>query len=333
MSAKSAPVGVSRTATKPQSRENRVTGGRAGQHTTKLSVFSQVQERSARRRTGIAFGRSASLGQPTARQALLFSRLVRPLPPWLHLALVSCWNFNTRSATVGSAERGGPGACHEKLQGLGKSTAGAYRSQRCLTPRSSGAPTAGHQARSVACFILHSPGLASHRRRPLSSNVRHRMTPALHVQIASALDATDIAEMSRALIEHGLPWTWRPERVRRAIAASDTNVAVVREQSELVAFGIMEYLEEDAHLALFAIRVRNQRQGVGSALLGWLEGSARVAGAMRIRVEARRDNLSARNFYSEHGYHETAIKSRMYSGRADGIRLEKWLRSTSAGDA
>ena len=46
--------------------------------------------------------------------------------------------------------------------------------ERCLTPRSSGAPTARHQARSVACFILHSPGLASCRRRPLSSNVRRR---------------------------------------------------------------------------------------------------------------------------------------------------------------
>ena len=45
--------------------------------------------------------------------------------------------------------------------------------KRCsLTRRSSGAPTAGHQARSVVRYILHSPGLASCRRRPLNSNVR-----------------------------------------------------------------------------------------------------------------------------------------------------------------
>ena len=44
-----------------------------------------------------------------------------------------------------------------------------------LTPRSSGVPTAGHQARSVGTRnILHSPGLASCRRHPLSSNVRHQ---------------------------------------------------------------------------------------------------------------------------------------------------------------
>ena len=41
-----------------------------------------------------------------------------------------------------------------------------------LTPRSSGAPTAGHQARSGGTrYIFASPGLASCRRHPVNSNV------------------------------------------------------------------------------------------------------------------------------------------------------------------
>ena len=151
------------------------------------------------------------------------------------------------------------------------------------------------------------------------------MTPALDVRIASPRDAGDIAAMSRVLIEHGLPWTWRPARVAQAVAATDTNVVVVREQEGLVAFGIMNCLDEDAHLVLFAVRRHSQRQGIGSALLAWLEASAFVAGAQRIRVEARRDNAGARSFYNEHGYHELVIKSRMYSGAVDGICLEKCL--------
>ena len=43
-----------------------------------------------------------------------------------------------------------------------------------LTPRSSGAPTAGRQAREAPWYILHFAGLASHRRRPLTSNVRRQ---------------------------------------------------------------------------------------------------------------------------------------------------------------
>jgi ribosomal-protein-alanine N-acetyltransferase len=131
--------------------------------------------------------------------------------------------------------------------------------------------------------------------------------------------------MSRDLIEHGLPWSWRPERVARAIAAANTNVAVVREGKELDAFGIMEYWDDDAHLVLFAVRPTRQRHGMGSALLQWLEASALVAGSKRIRVEARRDNTAARSFYNEHGYHELVIRPRMYSGALDGILLEKWL--------
>ncbi len=151
------------------------------------------------------------------------------------------------------------------------------------------------------------------------------MTPDLHVSMALASDASDIAAMSRQLIEHGLPWTWHPERVARAIAARHTNVAIVREGAELVAFGIMEYLDENAHLVLFAVHPARQRQGVGSTILQWLEASAQVAGAQRIRLESRRDNVAARSFYNEHGYHEVAIKPQMYSSVLDGIRLEKWL--------
>jgi len=41
--------------------------------------------------------------------------------------------------------------------------------KRGLTPRSSGAPSAGHQARAALWFILHRAGLASCRCRPLTS--------------------------------------------------------------------------------------------------------------------------------------------------------------------
>jgi ribosomal-protein-alanine N-acetyltransferase len=157
------------------------------------------------------------------------------------------------------------------------------------------------------------------------------MTPAVAVHLAASSDATDIAVMSRDLIEHGLPWTWRPDRVARAIASADTNVVVVREDGALTAFGIMEYLDDDAYLVLFAVRGTRQRQGVGSAVLRWLEAAAVAAGACRIRVDARRDNRAARSFYNEHGYHEVRIAPRRYDGQIDQIRLEKWLRARDGG--
>ena len=75
---------------------------------------------------------------------------------------------------------------------------------RCLTPRSSGAPTAGHQARSGGTrYIFASPGLASCRRCPLSSNVRHQKAHRAALQQEVRLSA----------------WTEQPRR-NQEVAAS-----------------------------------------------------------------------------------------------------------------
>jgi ribosomal-protein-alanine N-acetyltransferase len=108
---------------------------------------------------------------------------------------------------------------------------------------------------------------------------------------------------------------------------------VVGPPDALEGFGIMIYRDDDAHLVLFAVHPRKRRQGLASAMLGWLEEVARAAGCRRIRVEARRDNVAGRNFYSEHGYHERAIDRDRYAAGVDGVSLEKWLRPESPGEA
>lgn len=153
------------------------------------------------------------------------------------------------------------------------------------------------------------------------------MTVDPPIRLADPADAAGIAAMSRELIEHGLPWSWRPERVLAAIRDPETNVAVARDAGGLAAFGIMEYLDTDAYLVLLAVRSDRQRRGIGSAILRWLEASASAAGATRIRLDARRDNLAGRGFYNEHGYHEVALRPSRYGVAVDGVRLEKWLRA------
>jgi GNAT superfamily N-acetyltransferase len=145
------------------------------------------------------------------------------------------------------------------------------------------------------------------------------------VRLATPGDAEAIAAMSRDYIEHGLGWSWTLARVQHSIHDPDTNVAVVREGSSILAFGIMKYREEVAHLLLFAVRRSHQRQGIGSVVLRWLESVALASGATRIDLECRRDNCAGRNFYGEHGYHEHVISRGYYGGVKDAVRLEKWL--------
>ena len=86
------------------------------------------------------------------------------------------------------------------------------------------------------------------------------------IRLATRADAVGIAHMSRDSIEHGLPWSWRPERVTRAIQDPDTDVAVVDDGAVLGAFGIMSFSENDAHLLLLAVRQARRRNGLTTAL-------------------------------------------------------------------
>ena len=146
------------------------------------------------------------------------------------------------------------------------------------------------------------------------------------VRLARRADAACIAAMSRDEIEQGLGWSWNEARVGAAIRNVNTNVAVIGETDALLAFGIMVYREESAHLLLFGVHREHRRQGLGGTLLRWLEQVAMDAGIRRIGIECRRDNAPARHFYAECGYHELAIDKGYYRGVIDAIRLEKQLR-------
>ena len=146
------------------------------------------------------------------------------------------------------------------------------------------------------------------------------------VTLALPADAVVIAELSRDAIEHGLGWSWTPRRVLRSLRDASTNVAVARRDGALLGFAIMKYGDEDVHLMLLAVRAAQRRQGVGKALLAWLETTARVAGMALIRLETRANNGAARSFYGVHGFSETGLHEGYYQGVEDAMRMAKRLR-------
>ncbi|MEP6608137.1 MAG: GNAT family N-acetyltransferase [Burkholderiaceae bacterium] len=147
------------------------------------------------------------------------------------------------------------------------------------------------------------------------------------IQLAASSDAPSIAALSKDAIEHGLTWSWTPQRVLRSMCDAATNTIVVRERQALTGFAIMKYRDEDAHLLLMAVRSFRRREGVGSALMRWLEVTVRTAGIASVRVEARRSNVAARAFYYAHGYRETEVLKGYYEGRDDAVVLTKAMRA------
>ena len=156
------------------------------------------------------------------------------------------------------------------------------------------------------------------------------MPITLEIAPALAADAQIIAEMSRRLVEAGLPWTWTPARVARHIQHPDSMVVTARAISgtspALAAFAIMHFGDDIAHLNLLGVDSRWQRRGLGRRLMQWLELSAITAGTFTLCLEVRARNPVALLFYRELGFDETGRVPRYYSGREDAIRLTKDLR-------
>ena len=158
------------------------------------------------------------------------------------------------------------------------------------------------------------------------------MTNAL-IRLASPADAAAIAALSRDTIEAGLPWRWVESRVQGCIADPDHNVIVAQcleaadSTRRFAGFGIMQYLDDRAHLSLLAVTPQIQGHGVGRALLAWLMRCAEVAGAATVKLELKADNTRARSFYERAHFREIGLRSGGYYGLADQRVMERKLRS------
>lgn len=152
----------------------------------------------------------------------------------------------------------------------------------------------------------------------------------LPVVFASAADAPSIAAMSRDLIEHGLGWEYRRERVAGMIANRDMVAIVTRDGPHVAAFAFMSFGAERGHLVLLAVRPSHQRQGLAHRMLAWLTGSALVAGVSSLHCELRAGNQAALAFYRSEGFSETLRIPGYYKGREAGLRMMRLLRAPGA---
>ena len=132
--------------------------------------------------------------------------------------------------------------------------------------------------------------------------------------------------MSRELIESGLGWSWTPERVERSIRNPETVTLIGADGTRIIAFAIMHFGDEHAHLNLLAVRPTHQRTGIGTRLVDWLMESSQIAGIATVSLELRTSNDDARRFYLALGFIEAAYIAGYYRGRETAVRMVRELR-------
>lgn len=152
-------------------------------------------------------------------------------------------------------------------------------------------------------------------------------TPNIVLGFANRSDAATIAQMSRELIEAGLGWAYRRERIAELIADVDTVTLVARERDRIGGFAITTFGDERAHLVLLAVRKTSQRRGIARRMIHWLVESAAVAGVASVHVELRAHNVPAIALYRSSGFAESLRVPGYYRGREDAIRMVRVLRA------
>lgn len=149
---------------------------------------------------------------------------------------------------------------------------------------------------------------------------------AITLRFAKRSEAPTLALMSRDLVEPGLGWHYRADRIRQLI--DDVNgVALAACDGERVAgFAIMSFGDEHAHLVLLAVRATHQRQGIARRMTEWLLESAATAGIASVKVELRSDNAPAYALYQGLGFAEMLRAPGYYRGRETAIFMMRMLR-------
>ena len=113
------------------------------------------------------------------------------------------------------------------------------------------------------------------------------------VRLARLGDAPRIANLSRTLIEAGLPWSWTPRRVAAHMRTREHLTAIAVDGGALAGFVLAQFGNRTVHVALLGVAPAYQRLGLGRKLVSWVEESASVAGLFLMQLEVRAGNTQA----------------------------------------
>jgi ribosomal protein S18 acetylase RimI-like enzyme len=154
----------------------------------------------------------------------------------------------------------------------------------------------------------------------------NRQTAKTQIVLAKPTHGAHLADMSKRLIEQGLPWyNWTPKRMSKSIKRADNVTLLSKMEKKILGFASMQFGDEQAHLNLLAVEDAEQRAGLASGMLNWLEESCQVAGIQDISLECRKINLTAIKFYEKRGFERFEEIPNYYCGTETAVRMQKKL--------
>lgn len=94
---------------------------------------------------------------------------------------------------------------------------------------------------------------------------------------------------------------------------------VARAGSELVGYGGLMFVVDDAHVTNIAVAADRRRQGVATRLLAELAWAAIDRGCSALTLEVRVSNVGAQALYREFGFVPAGVRKQYYENVEDAI--------------
>jgi len=107
---------------------------------------------------------------------------------------------------------------------------------------------------------------------------------------------------------------WPPNAYRSELESNRlASYLVARAEGEIIGFGGMWLMVDEAHITTFAIHPAWRRQRIGERLLLSFLDLALERGAREATLEVRLSNLPARRLYEKYGFRPVGLRPRYYS--------------------
>ena len=136
-------------------------------------------------------------------------------------------------------------------------------------------------------------------------------------------DVDPVARLALATLKERYSSEWLAEHA----SAKPGTFLVARDvpTNQVVGFALARSDDVEGHLLALAVDAQRRGQGIGRALLSDVRERLRKEGALRMRLDVRWDDPSARRFYARQGFAPAGIKENVYSDGADALEMAKPL--------
>jgi [ribosomal protein S18]-alanine N-acetyltransferase len=173
--------------------------------------------------------------------------------------------------------------------------------------------------------------VGSEKRPGMMSAVNTAFEAGGQTYCVQSLLVDDLAQVCS--IENAIyPFPWSVGNFKDSLVSGyDAWVVRAPHSIDVMAYAIVMWIPDDAHLLNISVARSQQQKGLGTAFLAWITANARSRNAVNMMLEVRPSNNAALRLYAKAGFTQIGKRKGYYPNgvnqREDALVLNKRLLS------